>query len=86
MPLWLPLPSSLELERVDIMCCKRPALFFKLPESAAKCLGKTGSLVDGVWKIETGREKNMKLDDERGDVYQADKASIRSLGRHTTEN
>jgi hypothetical protein len=52
------LPSSLELECADFTCCRRPALFFELPESASKCLGKTGSLRDGVWKIETGRKQH----------------------------
>jgi len=56
-PLWLPLPSSLELEHVDFKCCKVPSVFFTL-----SCLGKAGILLHGVWKIETGRtEHNFNL-------------------------
>jgi hypothetical protein len=81
-PLWLPLPSSLELEHVDFSCCKTPSVFFIL-----SCLVKSGILVDGVWKIETGRtEHNFKLGDQRHDVSLAYKASIRSLGRKRTKN
>jgi hypothetical protein len=77
-PVWLPLPPSLELEREDFRCCKRLSLFLNLPESAAECLDNIGSLSNGVWKIETGRGEKLKLDDRRGDVHQAETASIRS--------
>jgi len=67
-PLWLPLPSSLELEHVDFRCCNTPSVFFIL-----SCLGKAGILWDGVWKIETGRtEHNFKLEEQRRDVSLAD--------------
>jgi hypothetical protein len=86
-PLWLPLPSSLELEHADFRCCMTPSLFFTLSESVAKRLAKAGTLRDGVWKIDTGRtEHNLKLGDQRRDVSQDDKASIRSLGRKRTKN
>jgi len=59
-----------------------PSVFFTL-----SCLGKAGTLRDGVWKIETGRkEHNFKLEDQRRDVSLADKASIRSLERKHTKN
>jgi len=81
-PLWLPLPLSLELEHVDFRCCKTPSVFFTL-----SCLGKAGILWDGVWKIETGTtEHNFKPEDQRRDVSLADKTSIRSLGRKHTKN
>jgi hypothetical protein len=86
-PLWLPLPSSLELEHTDFRCCGTPSLFFILSETVVKCLGKAGILTDGVWKTETGRrENNLKLGDQRCNVSLADKASMRSLGRKCTKN
>ena len=58
-----------------------------MSESDANCLGKAETLRDDVWKIETGRtEHSLKLGDQRWDVSQADKASVRSLGRKYTKN
>jgi hypothetical protein len=58
-----------------------------LSESGARCLDKAGTLRDVVWKTETGRtEHSLKLGDQRHDVSQADKASVRSLGRKHTKN
>jgi hypothetical protein len=51
------------------------------------CLGKTGIVWDGIWRIGTGRtEHNFKLGDQRLNVSLADKTSIRSLGRKHTKN
>jgi hypothetical protein len=84
-PLWLPLPSSLELEHADFRCCTTPSLFFTSSKPVTKRLDKAGPVTDGVWKIETGRtEHNVKIiQDQRHNASQADKVSIRSVRKKT---